>query len=59
MNYYRDSGLSALECSLAENEKISNAAFSNIGFHFKGFRNKNITAAGNELITRKYIAVIN
>ena len=59
MNYYRDYSLSALECSLVENEKISNAAFSNIMLHFKGFRNKNITAAGNELITRKYIAVNN
>ena len=57
MNYNRHSSLLELQCSLAENEKISNAAFSNIGFHFNGFRNRNIIDAGNELITRKYIAV--
>ena len=49
MNYNRHSSFAALECS----------AFSKIGFHFKGFRNKNITAAGNEMITRKCIAFNN
>ena len=39
-------------------QKISNAAFSNIGFHFNGFRNKNIIGAGNELITRKYFSLL-
>ena len=42
-----------------QKRKISNAAFSNIGFQFKAFCNKNITDAGNELTTRKYIAVNN
>ena len=57
MKYNRHSSLLELKCSLAENEKISNAAFCNIGFHFNGFRNKNIIDAWNELITRKYFAV--
>ena len=58
MNYNRHySSLSALNCSLGENEKISNAALCNIGLHFNGFRNKHIIDAWNELITRKYFAV--
>ena len=58
MNYNRHSTLASQHLNvLAENEKILNAAFSNIGFHFKGFRNKNIIDAGNELIARKYFAV--
>ena len=59
MTYYGVSSISEMECSLVENEKISYAAFSNIGFHFKDFRDKKITAAGNEMITRKYFSVNN
>ena len=58
MNYNRHSTLASMHSNvLSPNEKISNAAFSNIGFHFNGFRNKNILDAESELITRKYFAV--